>query len=211
MRRADSCRSSSDHDRHAGSDFNGLNDMLKQVYTKAFDNNIENESELSDVMLEAEGFDVIEGPDGKQVNMDHIFSSGGGVGSMLEDDYLYTPTSPTIKQSSITIKQHVAVVQLSGRTLRRVLKGPAAFATWADEALPRKAKRLAFHMDRQRIGTGTGIICRINQARPPAPPTVSTTCSVSPVWMTAPRTCCSVTIRSAGVRTRTARRSARAT
>jgi hypothetical protein len=185
--------------------------MLKQVYTKAFENNVEKESELADVIQKAEGFDVIEGPDGKQVNMGHIFSSGGGVGSMNEDDYLYTPTNPTAKQSSITIKQHVAVVELSGRTLRRVKKGPAAFVTWADEALPRKAARLAFHKDRQYLGTGTGIICRINQARPPAPLTVSTTCSVSPVSMTAPRTCCCVTIRSVGVRTRTARRSAPAT
>jgi hypothetical protein len=77
---------------------------------------------------------------------------------MNEDDYLYTPTNPTTKQSSITIKQLVAVVELSGRTLRRVKKGPAAFVTWADEALPRKAQRLAFHKDRMYLGTGTGII-----------------------------------------------------
>jgi hypothetical protein len=148
------------------SGFTGLNDMLKQVYTRPFENNVEKESELSDVIQKAEGFEVIEGPDGKQVNMGHIFSSGGGVGSMNEDDYLYTPTVPTVKQSSITIKQHVAVVELSGRTLRRVKKGPAAFVTWADEALPRKAARLAFHKDRQYLGTQTGIICRINQASP---------------------------------------------
>lgn len=148
------------------SGFTGLNDMLKQVYTKAFENNVEKESELADVLQKAEGFDVVEGPDGKGVNMGHIFSSGGGVGSMNEDDYLYTPTNPTAKTSSITIKQHVAVVELSGRTLRRVKKGPAAFVTWADEALPRKAARLAFHKDRQYLGTGTGIICRVNQGSP---------------------------------------------
>ncbi len=146
----------------SGTDFIGLNDMLKNVYTDVFENNVEADEEVSDLVEKAEGFEVIEGPDGKQINIGHIFSSGGGVGSMLESDYLYAPTPPTTKQSVITIKQHIAVVELSGRTLRRVKKGPAAFVTWAKEALPRKAQRLAFHKDRQRLGTGTGIICRYN-------------------------------------------------
>jgi hypothetical protein len=148
--------------KSSGTDFVGLNDMLKQVYTKAFENNVEKDSEVADLIKKAEGFDIVDGPDGKQINIGHIFSSGGGVGSMLEDDYLYTPTAPTTKQSAITIKQHVAVVELSGRTLRRVKKGPAAFVTWADKALPMKAQRLAFHKDRQYLGTGTGIMFRYN-------------------------------------------------
>jgi hypothetical protein len=145
-----------------GTDFNGLNNMLKERYTKAFENNVEKDEEVADLITKAEGFEVVEGEDGKKINIGHIFSSGGGVGSMLEDDYLPTPTNPTTQQSSITIKQHVAMVQLSGRALRRVKKGPAAFVTWATEALPRKAQRLAFHKDRQRLGTGTGIIARYN-------------------------------------------------
>lgn len=149
-----------------GTDFSGLNDMLKERYTKAFENNVEQDEEVADLITKAEGFEVVEGEDGKKINIGHIFSSGGGVGSMLEDDYLPTPTNPTTKTSSITIKQHVAMVQLSGRTLRRVKKGPAAFVTWATEALPRKAQRLAFHKDRQRLGTGTGIIARYNEATP---------------------------------------------
>lgn len=145
-----------------GTDFNGLADMLKNVYTKAFENNVENESEISDLIEQAEGFEVVEGPDGNGIYLDHIFSSGGGVGSIKEDDYLPTPTPPTSKQSIITIPIHAAVVELSGKTLRRVKKGPAAFATWADRALPAKAGRLAYHMDRQRLGTGTGIMFRMN-------------------------------------------------
>lgn len=147
-----------------GADFSGLNDMLKERYTKPFENNVEKDQEVADLISTASGFEVVEGEDGKKINIGHIFSSGGGVGSMLEDDYLPSPTNPTTKTSSITIKQHVAMVQLSGRTLRRVKKGPAAFVTWATEALPRKAQRLAFHLDRQRLGTGTGIIARYNGA-----------------------------------------------
>lgn len=143
-------------------DFTGINDMMKETYTKAFENNIENEQEVADCIGKAEGFEVIEGPDGKQIHVGHIFSSGGGVGSMLEDDYLIGSSNPTTKQSTITIKQHVAIAQLSGRALRRVKQGPAAFVTWAADYLPRKARRLAFHLDRQRLGTGTGIVARVN-------------------------------------------------
>ncbi len=149
-----------------GSDFSGLNDILKQVYTKAFENNVEADSEVSDIFPMAEGFEVVDGPDGKQINLGHVFSSGGGVGAMNESDYLYTATNPVTKQSNITIKQLTATVQLSGRTLRRVKAGDAAFITWAQEALPRKAQRLAFQKDRMYLGTGTGIICRINDSSP---------------------------------------------
>jgi hypothetical protein len=144
----------------------GLNDMLKQVYTKAFENNIEKESEVADLIHQAEGFEVIDGPDGKAINIGHIFSSGGGVGGIYQDDYLYTPTTPTTKQSNLNIKELVAIVELSGQTLRRVKKGPAAFISWADEALPRKAQRLAYQKDRMYLGTGTGIIARYS-ANPP--------------------------------------------
>ena len=151
-----------------GSDFSGLNDMLKQVYSKPFENNVEKDSEVADFIDSAEdgSFEVTDGPDGKQINLGHIFSSGGGVGAMTEDDYLYTPSNPTTKQSSITIKQLVAIVQLSGRTMRRVKKGPAAFVTWADEALPRKAQRLAFQKDRMYLGCQNGIICQYTVASP---------------------------------------------
>lgn len=152
--------------KSSGSDFVGMSDIMKETYGESFENNIEKETEVLSVIKKAEGFSVIDGPDGKQINLSHVFSSGGGVGSMLEDDYLYTPTVPTAKQSQITIKQHTATVELSGRTLRRVKKGPAAFISWASEALPRKAARLAFHRDRMMVGAGTGILFRINQATP---------------------------------------------
>jgi len=140
----------------------GLNDILKQVYEPALNNNIVQDSELWDLLVEQEGFEVSEGQDGKQINLGHIFAGAGGVGFIGEDDYLPTPSTPVIKQSNITIKQAGGVVELSGRTLRRVKEGPAAFANWADEALPLLAQRVAFHKDRALVGAGTGILCKIN-------------------------------------------------
>lgn len=149
-----------------GSDFGGLNDWLKHTYTEPFENTVEADQEVLDLFESAEGFEVREGADGKQVNIGHLFASGGAAGAMLEDDYFYTPTNPVTKQSSVTIKQLMALVEMSGRTLRRVKEGPAAFTTWADQALTLAAQRLAFHKDRMALGTGTGIVCRINDASP---------------------------------------------
>lgn len=140
----------------------GLNDALKQVYEGPMNNNVVQESEVWDLLVEQEGFEIAEGPDGKQINLGHIFASAGGVGYVAEDDYLPTPTTPTLAQSNITIKQMSGVVELSGRTLRRVKQGPAAFATWADEALPLCAERIAHHKDRALIGAGTGILYRMS-------------------------------------------------
>lgn len=151
-----------------GSDFVGMGNMLKEVYGESFENNVEKDMEVLDLIKKAEGFDVIEGPDGKGINLSHFFSSGGGVGGMYEDDYLYQSTVPTNATSKITIKQLTATQELSGRTLRRVKKGPPAFITWANEALPRKAQRLAYQKDRMAIGAGNGILFRINEAAPDA-------------------------------------------
>jgi hypothetical protein len=153
------------------SDFGGLNDAMKNVYEKAFDNNIEKEQEVLDVFRKA-SFDTFDGPDGKGVYMNHIFTSGGGFASGTEDDYLPTPTLPVQKQSYLTIKKHTLVSELSGQALRRVLKGPAAFATWADEELPRKAQIGAWHLDRQALGTGTGIVARVNDGSPDTTTTI---------------------------------------
>lgn len=136
--------------------------MLKQVYEPAMQNNIVAESEAWDLFTEQEGFEVTEGPDGKQINIGHLFSAGGGEGFQNEDDYIYTPTNPVVAQSNLNIKQITATVELSGRTLRRVKEGPAAFANWADEVLPLKAERVAFKKDRALLGAGTGILFRMN-------------------------------------------------
>jgi hypothetical protein len=124
--------------------------------------NIEGESEVVTAFSDAGDFETQDGPDGKQVNLGLYISAGGGVGAMLEDDYFYDNMAPAWAQASLTIKQLTATVSLSGRVLRRAIEGPAAFATWAEKALPEKAKRLAFHRDRMLLGTGTGIIGRIS-------------------------------------------------
>lgn len=150
--------------KSSGSDFVGLNEALKHQYTEPMQTNIEGEMEVADAFKDAGDFETVDGPDGKQINIGHYLSAGGGVSFMNEDDTFIDDTPPEWKQGYVTIPQLGARVTLSGRTLRRVKAGPAAFATWAEQALTEKAKRVGFHKDRALMGTGTGIIGRINGA-----------------------------------------------
>lgn len=145
-----------------GSDFSGLNDAMKYVYEPAFATNIEGEQEVLGVFQDVGDFDTKDGPDGKGIQIPMYMSAGGGVSAMLEDDYMPTNTTPLFKQATATIKQITVRNDLSGRAMRRVKEGPAGLAEWASMSLTEKAKRVAFHMDRMAVGTGTGVVGRIN-------------------------------------------------
>lgn len=143
-----------------------FNDVFKQIYEPAMANMVITESELKDLFTEVGGFEVSEGPDGKAINMSHIFSYGGGVGAMAEGDYIYASQDPDVKQSFLNIKQWGATVEMSGQTMRRAKEGAAAFTSWAQAILPAKVERLAFHQDRALYGAGTGILFQVNMATP---------------------------------------------
>lgn len=143
----------------------GFNDAFKTEYEPVMQNSIVAESELRDVFHEG-AFTTAEGPDGKGIQIAHMFSSGGGVQAIAEDDYLPDSTAPSIVQSQIKIKQWQAQVELSGRVMRRTKEGAAAFVTWAQAVLPFRAQRLAFHQDRALMGAGTAILFQVNMATP---------------------------------------------
>lgn len=148
-----------------GTDFIGATGALKEVYDKPFENNIEGESEVWSALEKTDGFEMTdEAGDGKGIKINHTFSYGGGVYAMSESDYFGSSSLPTTVQSSTTIPTISATVQMSGRLMRRMQGDKVAFANWADELLPKRAKRVAFHLDRMSLGTGTGIIGRISGA-----------------------------------------------
>lgn len=143
-----------------------FNDVLKTVYEPVMRDLSVVETELWDLFTEEENFSVVEGPDGKSINISHLFSWGGGISWMGENDYIPASQDPNIKQSSINIAQVGATVEMSGRVMRRVKEGPAAFATWAERVLPERVKRLAFQKDVALMGAGTGILFQVNMATP---------------------------------------------
>lgn len=150
--------------KSSGSDFVGMNEALRHLYTGSVNNTIEGESEVLSSFADAGDFETTDGPDGKQINIEHYMAGGGGISGMDEDSYYPDSTPPVVKNGYITIPQLGSRVDISGRVLRRVKSGPTAFANWADTNLTERAKRIAFHKDRMALGTGTGIIGRINGA-----------------------------------------------
>jgi hypothetical protein len=147
----------------SGTDFIGATGALKEVYDKPFENNIEGESEVWSALEKTDGFEKTnEDGDGKGIKIDHNFSYGGGIYAMNESDYFGSSSLPTTVQSSTLIPTYSATVQMSGKLMRRMKSDKVAFTNWADVLLPKRAKRLAFHLDRSAIGTGTGIIGRIS-------------------------------------------------
>jgi hypothetical protein len=141
-------------------------DVTKTVYEPLMRDLSVTETELQDLFTEEENFSIQEGPDGKSINIAHLFSWGGGVSWMSQSDYIPAAQDPSIKQSSITIKQVGTTVEMSGQVMRRVKEGPAAYATWAQRVLPAKVQRLAFHKDTSLMGAGTGILFQVNMATP---------------------------------------------
>lgn len=141
-------------------------DIQKIVYEPVMRDLSVIETELWDLFTEQENFTVVEGPDGKSINIAHLFSWGGGISWMSESDYIPASQDPNIKQSSITINQVGATVEMSGQVMRRVKEGPEAFETWATRILPERVKRLAFQKDVGLMGAGTGILFQVNMATP---------------------------------------------
>lgn len=141
-------------------------DVQKTVYEPVMRDLSVVETELWDLFTEEENFTVVEGPDGKSINIAHLFSWGGGISWMGEQDYIPAGQDPNIKQSSINIGQIACTVEMSGRTMRRVKEGPEAFTTWAERVLPERVKRLAFQKDVGLMGAGTGIRFQVNMATP---------------------------------------------
>ena len=156
----------------ASGDFGGAEYALKYVYGPAFEVNIEKEQEVLDVFKSAGNFKTFDGPDGKSVQIAHTFHSGGGVSFGLETDPLPLNQAGSGKQSSITLKKLTAAAQISGTVMRRSKSDKAVFMNWAQEILPRRAQRAAWHEDRAALGLGTGIVARVNDGSPDATITI---------------------------------------
>src|SRR5574340_424786 len=139
-----------------------FSDVMKTVYEPVMRDQSVIESEMWDLFTEEENFDVTEGPDGKSINLAHVFSYGGGVTFASENDYIPASQDPNIKQSSINIGIMMCVVEMSGKVMRRIKEGPAAYDDWARRVLPERVRKAAFHKDRALIGTGTGVLFQLN-------------------------------------------------
>jgi hypothetical protein len=149
------------HHRHQGTDFIGLNDMLKQVYTKPFENNVEADSEVADLIARPKGSKSSMGP-----TVSRSTSATSSRPAAVSARCWKTTTSHADDADHEAVEHHDQAAHRGRRALGSDAapreEGPGGVRHVGDKALPMKAQRLAFHKDRQYLGTGTGIICRYN-------------------------------------------------
>jgi len=105
---------------------------------------------------------VRNGPQGKYIEGSHMFGLNEGVGARSENGYLPVPGNPTFTNSRVYLKKNLAVTQMTRNLMANAVKSKAAFAGWADVELVKTEKALLADDDRQAIGYGSGIICRVD-------------------------------------------------
>lgn len=150
----------------SGSDFVGLNEVMKTFYQEPVWENLVTESELLDLFEVDADQQVFESNGGRWIELAHDMADGGGSGARKEGGYIPAATPPSYKNSKLFLKKNLMTTQMSSESMRRVKQGPYAFLTWIEQDMKKRVRRHRHHIDRQAMGTGTGIIARVNASAP---------------------------------------------
>jgi len=145
-------------------DVTAANAMLKTVFQDPLFDGVVLHSRVID--LYTQNSNVRDGPQGRFVELAHMFGYNEGIGSRNEDGFLPVPGNPTFVNGRVTLKKTLAVAQMTRNVMANAVKSKAAFADWADVELTKTERGLQSDLDRQAIGFGSGIVCRIDDASP---------------------------------------------
>lgn len=145
-------------------DLAAANAMLKTVFQDPLFDGVVTFSRVLD--LYQQNSNVKEGPQGRYIELAHMFGYNEGIGSRHGDGFLPIPGNPTFVNGRVTLKTTYAVAQMNRAVMANAVKSKAAFADWADVELTRTEKALRADLDRQAIGYGSGILCRVDDAAP---------------------------------------------
>ncbi|KPK09541.1 MAG: hypothetical protein AMS20_00010 [Gemmatimonas sp. SG8_28] len=140
--------------------------MLKQVFQDPLFDGVVLHSKVLDLFQQ--NSNVKEGPQGRYVELAHMFGYNEGIGARNEDGFLPIPGNPTFVNGRVYLKKNLAVAQMTRNVMANAVKSKAAFADWAEIELTKTERGLQADLDRQAIGFGAGIICRIDDAAPDA-------------------------------------------
>lgn len=138
--------------------------MLKTVFQDPLFDGVVGFSRVLDLF--EQNSNVKEGPQGKFIELAHMFGYNEGIGSRHEDGFLPVPGNPTFVNGRVTLKTCLAVAQMTRRVMANAIKSKAAYADWAEVELTKTEKGLRFDLDRQAIGFGSGILCRVDEGTP---------------------------------------------
>lgn len=148
------------------SDFYGLGQALKIIFSEPLTDNIVADSETLDIFEQDMNVQTDETTGGQYIQLAHYFQLPGSVGARLESDYLPEAVPPQFDNSQIFLKRVYGTVQMSGEVYRRAKQGEGSFISWAERALPDLVRRVTNDIDRQLMGYGQAICARVGDASP---------------------------------------------
>lgn len=138
--------------------------MLKTVFQDPMFDGVVTHSRVIDLF--EQNSNVKEGPQGKYIELSEMFGYNEGVGARSQEGFLPIPGNPVFVNGRVTLKKILAVAQMYRNVMANAVKSRAAFADWAEVELTKTERALRADLDRQAIGYGAGILCRIDSASP---------------------------------------------
>lgn len=152
-----------------------IDEALKIIYEGPLYNQVIADSELYSIFPESADVTTDVTTGGRYILNGHLFRLPAGVGARAEGEYLPEADDPVFKNSRTYLRKIQGTLEMTGDTMRRVQNDEGAFLSYADEALPLLSERVASELDRMTIGTGKGILARVNGS----PTVVSTTITIT--------------------------------
>lgn len=146
-------------------DVAAANAMLKTVFQDPLFDGVVTHSRVIDLF--EQNANVKEGPQGRYIEGAQMFGYNEGIGARdPANGFLPVPGNPTFVNFRVFLKTNYAVAQMNRHVMANAVKSKAAFADWAEVELTKTERGLRADLDRQAIGYGAGILCRIDDASP---------------------------------------------
>src|SRR5574337_79963 len=134
---------------------------LKTYFSGTLFNNVVQDSELLRFVQTDMNVKVDLTTGGRYIEKAAQIRLGGGVGARTENDYIPEARRPVGGSPRINLRKIQATIEITGELLRLARGDQEAFVDWAAQAMPDAASRLQNELDRQYLGTGSGILAKV--------------------------------------------------
>jgi hypothetical protein len=151
-----------------------IDDALKIVYAGPLYDDVVADSELMDLFQTEMNVETDSATNAKFIQMAHFFRWPAGVGARAENEYIPEADDPVFRATKVYLRKLQGTVEMSGEMMERVKNDESAFLNYAPDMLESLVNRVSNEADRMYVGTGKGILARINGA----PGVVSTTLTI---------------------------------
>ncbi len=140
-----------------GTGTDDLQEAMKVYFQESIVNNVVTDSELMDIFEEDNNIQEERTGGGRYIETAQMFGYNSGYGHRSERDYIPVPDGPIIKNGRIYLKKALGSVEMTADTFEKVRKGKEAFATWAEQAMPKLVERMVNEKDRIVLGFGAAV------------------------------------------------------